>query len=363
MSIFFMNACEKKAEEKPKVEEKKPLLVNVHTLDKEAYPIWVDFSGKTQAVDEVVVISRVSGELKERQFNPGESVKKGQVLFVIDKSEYQAVWDSKNAILEKDRASLNLAIANVNRYRPLVEELLAPREKLDELDATKKQLEATIKADIAALEAATLDLEYCEVKASIDGMVGKDLVLLGNIVNVGTELTLIVQTDFLYVNFNPSAHEVALINKYKSDNNPKVKVYLSNNKRMKVELEGEVDFTDNVSSTTTGTVAMRAKVANADHLLFPGTFVEVKLFVSDKIPLLAVHPDQISQNQQGEYVFVVDKNNTIKTKQIKSSYANNDLVVIDKGLEKGDKIVVGTINGLRQGIRVQATEVNNPIHK
>ena len=362
LTLFF-SACENKTENQPTVTEEKPIAVNVHTLKEEPYPIWVDFSGKTQAVDEVMVISRVTGELKERSFKPGDTVKKDQALFTIDKSEYQAVWDQKNANLQKDKASLNLAIANVKRYKPLVDEQLAPREKLDELEATQKQLEATINADMAALDAAILNLEYCDVKASIDGQIGKELVLLGNIVNAGTELAKIVQTDFLYVNFNPSAHEVALIKKYKSSDKPKVKVRLRSNKRMDVELEGEVDFIDNVSNTSTGTVAMRAKIANAEKLLFPGSFVEVKVFVSDKIPVLAVHPDQISQNQQGEYVFVVNQKNEIETKQVQTSYANNDLAIISEGLKEGDQIVVGTVNALRNGTKVSMNEVENPINK
>jgi RND family efflux transporter MFP subunit len=363
LSTLFFSACESKTEKNVIVEEVKPIAVKVHTLKKEAYPIWVDFSGKTQAVDEVMVISRVTGELKERFFKPGDTVKKDQILFRIDKREYQAIWDQKNAILQKDKASLNLANANVKRYKPLVEEQLAPREKLDELEATKQQLEATIKADMAALEAAMLDLEYCDVKASIAGQIGKELVLLGNIVNAGTELAKIVQTEFLYVNFNPSAHEVALIKKYKSADKPKVKVRLRSSKRMDVELEGEIDFIDNVSNTSTGTVAMRAKITNDKQLLFPCTFVELKLFVSDKLPVLAVHPDQISQNQQGEYVLVVNKKSEIETKQVQTSYTNNDLAIITDGLVEGDRVVVGTINALRNGTKVSVSEVENPINQ
>ena len=108
---------------------------------------------------------------------------------------------------------------------------------------------------------------------------------------------------------------------------------------------------------------MRAKITNDKKLLFPGTFVELKLFVSDKILVLAVHPDQISQNQQGEYVFVVNKKNEIETKQVKTSYSNNDLSIIAEGLTEGDKVVIGTINALRNGSKVSASEVENPIKK
>jgi len=361
--VFIFVGCGEEKDKTSVVEKEKPIAVKVHTLKKETYPIWVSFSGKTQAVDEVMVVSRITGELEKRLFTPGGSVKKGEILFQINKREYQAVWDQKNAILQKDKASLALAIANVQRYEPLVKEQLAPREKLDELIATQKQLEATIQADIAALDAAKLNLEYCDVRASIDGQIGKELVLIGNTVSVGTQLAQIVQTDFLFVNINPSAHEVAIIKKYKSEVHPKVIVKLRGNKKIDVELAGKIDFIDNVSNTSTGTVAMRAKIVNENHLLYPGTFVELKLFVSDQIPILAVHPDQISQNQLGQYVYVVDKNNTIETRQIQSSYSTNDFVIISEGLKEGDRVVVGTINGLRNGLLVEASEVPNPIVK
>jgi len=361
LSLFALSACDNKTEEKPTVEKETAVAVKVHTLKKERYAIWVDFSGKTQAVDEVMVISRVTGELKARLFTPGDTVKKEQILFEIDKREYQAIWDQKNAILQKDKASLGLAIANVKRYEPLVKEQLAPREKLDELLATQKQLEATIQADLASLETAALNLEYCDMKASIDGQIGKELVLMGNTVNAGTQLAKIVQTDFLYVNINPSAHEVALIKKYKSSKHPKIKVILKGRNGTNIELSGEIDFIDNVSNTSTGTVAMRAKIDNKEHLLFPGTYVEMKVFVTDELPVLAVHPDQISQNQQGEYVLVVNKENRIKTRQVKTSYVNNDLAIVSDGLHEGDRVVVGTVNALRNDVLVTATEVDNPI--
>ena len=363
LGVFFFLACDSKTETTTTPKEVQSIAVNVHTIKSETYPIWVDFSGKTQAVDEVRVMARVTGELESIQFSPGDHVEKDQLLFVIDKSEYQAEWDQKNAILEKDKASLVLANANVDRYAPLVKEQLAPKEKLDELVATQKQLEATIRADEAALEAATLNLEYCEVKASISGQIGKELILVGNIVSKGDELAKIVQTSSLYVNFNPSANEVGLIKKYKSEKNPKVKVVLRGKKGLNIELNGEIDFIDNVSNTSTGTVAMRAKIENKDLLLFPGTFVELKLFVSDKIPVIALHPDQISQNQQGQYALVVNDKNMIETRQVKSNYANNDLVMIAEGIKEGEKVVVGTVHALRNGTKVTSTEVPNPIQK
>jgi len=360
ISIFFV-ACEDKPKQDLALQEVKKIPVNVHTLKKQAYPIWVTFSGKTEAVNEVMIISRVSAELQKHLFKAGDNVKKGDLLFVLDKSEYQAILDQKNAILEKDKASETLAIANVKRYEPLVAESLAPREKLDELRATQKQLEAMIKSDKASIVSAKLNLGYCDIKATISGQIGREFIRVGNIVNTGTELAKIVQSRHLYVNFNPSAKEVALIKKYKSTAQPRVKIYLKEGKNMSIELKGKIDFIDNVSNTSTGTVAMRAKIDNQEQLLFPGSFVELSLFVSDELAILALHPDQLFQNQQGTYVFVINKDHKIEQRSVSTGYSNNDLVIIHSGIKEGEKILVGTIRNLHEGTAVIATEVPNPI--
>lgn len=361
LTLLF-TACDKK-EEKVIKEEIKKVAVNVYTLQNETYPIWVDFSGKTEAFKNVEITSRVNGELKEIFFKAGESVKKGQNLFKLDDSQYKAILEQKNASLEKNKASLNLAIANLNRYKPLVEKGLAPREKLDELQAIKKQNEAVVHADLASIKQALLDVEYTNIKAPIDGQIGKSLVDVGNQVNASsTNLAKIVDSSFLYANFNPSAREVSLINKYKSKEKPIVKIKLENSND-DFELDGKIDFIDNTSNETTGTVFMRAKINNKDNLIFAGTFVEIKLFISDEIPVLAVHPNNIGQNQIGSFVYIVDENNKIQTKQITISYSNKDIAIIKDGLKQGDKVVVSNITKLRNNILVDATEISNPIKK
>lgn len=359
LALVFVSGCNETQEEEVVLPEA-PVAVNVHTLKKTSYPLWIYFTGKTQAFDEVDVIARVGGELESYHFKPGQEVKKGELLFTIDKSEYQAAWDQKNAILEKDKASYALAQANVKRYTPLVKEQLAPREKLDELTATLKQLEAMIRSDEAALKRAKLDLEYCDIKASIAGQIGKPLVLTGNIVSAGTVLSKIVESKKLYVNFNPSAHEVALIKRYSKEKQPKVKVSIRGDEKITEILRGKIDFIDNISNSSTGTVAMRAVVENDKGLIFPGSFVEVELFLGE-YNVLAVHPDQISQDQEGGYVSVVNTNNEVHAVHVKPLFSNNDLVLVGESLKEGDKVIVGIISGLTEGAKVTPTEVANPV--
>ena len=359
-SLWFISGCGTEKKDEPVEIADTPIQVNVHTLQKEHYPIWIRFTGKTQAFDEVDVIARVGGELKAYHFKPGQQVKKDDLLFSIDKSEYQAVWEQKNAILEKDKASYALAKANVKRYTPLVREQLAPREKLDELTATLKQYEATIRSDEAALKRARLDLEYCDVKASIDGQIGKPLVLTGNIVSAGTVLSKIVESKKLYVNFNPSAREVALIKRYGKSKKPEVKVGIRGDDKVTETLKGKIDFIDNISNSSTGTVAMRAVVDNEKGFIFPGSFVEIELFLGE-YDVLAVHPDQVSQDQEGSYVYVVNADNEVHAVHIKPFFGNNDLMLIGEPLKAGERVVVGIISGLTEGTKVTPAEVPNPV--
>ena len=361
-SLFVFSACEKKEEKKVEVQEIKKIEVQVNTMKKESYPIWVDFSGKTEAFKNVEVTSRVNGELKEILFKAGDDVKKDQLLFKIDDSQYNAILEQKTAGLQKDQASLNLAISNVNRYKPLVKDGLAPREKLDELEATQKQLQAVVNASKASIKQASLDVEYTQIKATIDGKVGQNLLDVGNLVNASsTILTKIVDSKKLYVNFNPSTNEVSLINKYKSQENPTVKIKLENNDS--IELKGNIDFIDNSTNQTTGTVLMRAIIDNKDNIIFPGSFVEIKLFITDNIPLLAVQPNILGQNQLGSFVYVVNAENKIQSKQVEIQYSNKDLAIIKSGLEEGDMVVVSDITKLRNNVLVNATVIENKIKR
>jgi len=360
-TLLFLAGCGKKEEKKIVVKEEKTLSVNVHTLKKQTYPIWVDFSGKTQAFKDVTIVPRIKGELKKKFFKAGDMVKKGDVLFKIDDTEYKAILAQKSATLKKDEANLKLALANVKRYTPLVKKDLAPREKLDELIASQEQLEATISSDKSTIKQAQINVDYTQVRATISGQIGKSLINTGNIVDQSSSLAKIVQSKQLYVNFNPSSNEVSLLKKYKSEEFPTIKVTPQNNENNTLQLSGKIDFIDNVTNQATGTVAMRAIINNQENLLFPGTFVEIKLFVTDQLSVIAVHPNNLSQNQLGSYVLVVDENKKVQTRQIEISYSNTDLVIIKSGLKADDKIIVSALKQLKNNQKVNTVEVNNPI--
>lgn len=365
VSLLILTACNDKKVEENKIEikEVEKIKVDVHTIKKEAYPIWVDFSGKTEAKNNVFITAKVAGELKEIYFQAGQSVQEGQNLFRIDDRTYSAILSQKKSSLQKNKASLNLAIANVNRYKPLVQKGLTPREKLDELVASQKQLEAIVNEDLATIKEAQVDVDDTIIKASISGKLGKSLIDIGNNVSTSDKLVNIVQSEELYVNFNPSSKDVFLLNQYKSEKYPDVIVLPEGIENIDLGIKGKVDFIDNVTDVATGTVSMRAIIKNNKELLFPGTFVNIKLFITDKIPFIAVPPSTLSQNQLGFFVYTVDSENKVQKTVVTVEYSNKDLAIITSGLQVGDKIITSATNQLQEKQEVISNEVANPIKR
>jgi len=164
-----------------------PLPVEVITVQQEAMPIWLEYTGKTEATKRIEVRARVAGRLEKVLFTEGDLVEKGQKLFEIEKAAYQAALDQAKAKLERDQASLELARADVKRYEPLVEKGLAPRATLEQYEARKNELIATIKSDEAAINNAALDLSYTDVVAPISGRISRryaELQQLGHVIRI-----------------------------------------------------------------------------------------------------------------------------------------------------------------------------------
>ena len=181
---LMTSGCQKKEAEKVEIPAVK---VEVLTLRNAPLPIWAEFVGKTQANKSVDVVARVKGRLEKVHFTPGQFVKKGDLLFTIEPTDYSAQVDRDQAQLQQDRASLQLAKTDVERYRPLVEKDLSPREKLDQLIAKQKEIEAMIKADQAVIAQASLSLSYTQVRAEISGRIGRNLIDVGNLVGSTAE--------------------------------------------------------------------------------------------------------------------------------------------------------------------------------
>lgn len=362
IALLIISCSEEKEKVATPPQEPPPLMVEVITVKKEKVPIWLEYTGKTEATKRVEVRARVSGRLDQVLFQEGDYVEEGQVLFVLEKDTYEAALALAKASLERDRATLNLARKDVERYKPLVAEDLAPRVTLEQYEARVAELEATIKSNQATIRDAELNLSYTEIVAPISGRVSRKLVDVGNIVGYGeqTILTTIVSDDPMYAYFNPTESQFQLMRQYKSQDQMDALVNIPGNLKGLLErnaLKGKVEFSDNIIDRMTGTITMRAEVANPDHLILEGTFVYVEVMVTDQAPFLMVPPVAVQEDQRSSFVFVVDENNMAKRVDIKRGYESRLYLVATEGLDGGEEVVISGFAQLQQGVKLEPKDV------
>ncbi len=361
--LFSVAACSSDTEEQQQPPPPPPpLQVKTITLQSEQVPIWLEYTGKTEASKRIEVRARVPGILEQVLFADGDFVEKGQKLFVIEKTSYQARLDQARALLEQDRASLRLAETDVQRYRPLVEKDLAPRATLDQYMAKADELRAKLKSDQAAIREAELTLSYTDVLAPQSGRASRRNVDVGNIVGYGeqTLLTTIIFDDPMYAYFNPSEEEFQIMRQHKSVDIMPAKVRIPDNRGRIVKREeysGKVDFGDNRVDRMTGTITMRAVVSNARHDLLEGTFVYVSVFITDQANFIMIPPGVVLEDQQGSFVYILDADSKAKRANITRGFENRFYLQVREGLKSGDTLIISGLQNLREGRAIAATDV------
>lgn len=361
-SLFIGGCSEEKKEAAPEVKEVPPLPVETVTVNKEQVPIWLRYTGKTEATKRVEVRARVAGRLDQVLFQEGDYIEKGSILFVIEKDKYQAELDQARARRERDLATLDLARKDVERYKPLVAEDLAPRVTLEQYEARVAELLATIKAAEGAIRDAELNLSYTDVVAPISGRASRTQVDVGNIVgyNDQTVLTTIVSDDPMFAYFNPTESQFQVMREYKSQDQMDAQVTIPGNIEGLLEranLKGKVSFTDNRIDRNTGTITMRAEVANPDHTILEGTFVYVEVMVTDQAAFMMVPPVAVQEDQQGSFVFVVGEDQTAKRVDIKTGYESRHYLVVVDGLKGGEQVLISGFARLQSGVKLAPTDV------
>ncbi len=357
--LLTFSACSEDKSTAPP--EPPPLNVETITVKEEPIPIWLEYTGKTEASKRIEVRARVAGILEKVLFTEGSWVEKGQKLFEIEKDSFREALQQAKSKRDRDLATLGLAIADVKRYEPLVAEGLAPRATLEQYQARRNEYIAVVEGDKAAIRKAGLDLSYTDVMAPISGRISRLQVDVGNIVGFSekTLLTTIVSDDPMYAYFNPTEQDFQIMRKYGSGEAlqalvriPGTHAYLKRDL-----LKGHINFSDNRVDSMTGTITMRATVDNPDHDLLEGMFVYVEAFVSDQYPFMVVPPQVVLEDQRGSFLYVVDENSTAKRVDVERGYESRYSLQIENGLNDGDKVIVSAIPKLRPDMKVAATDV------
>jgi membrane fusion protein, multidrug efflux system len=329
-----------------------PPLVTVVQAQTQDVPRYLDEIGRNMAYESVNVMPQVSGAITERKFQDGENLKKGQLLFVIDPRPFQAQLDSAQANLAQAKAALELAKIQFARDQGLVGTRAISQQDYDTKKNTVDISEAQVEAAKAAIETAQINLNYCYIKSPIDGRAGARLVDAGNVVQANlTSLLSIQRLDPIYANFTITERDLTEVQKEMGRGTLKALVRLPADAENSTR-PGRVEFLDNSVQNATGTVNLRATMANTDRHFWPGQFVNVKLVLATEKGAVLI-PNQAAQmSQQGPFVFVVKSDDTAELRPVTLGQRQGDNVVITKGLAPGERVVLAGQLLVRPGSKV-----------
>jgi multidrug efflux system membrane fusion protein len=339
--------------EKPKA-ERSALPVVVATAEQKDVPLQLRAIGNVEALSSIAIKAQIDGELTGVHFREGQDVKKGAMLFTIERRPLEAELRRAEATLAKDEAEAANARSSAARAEKLFAEGVMAREQRDQLVAAAEATEAVVRADKAAVETARVNLSYARIAAPISGRTGTLRVHAGNLVKANDDasiLTTINQISPIYVNFAiPEAHLQDL------------KGFMARGTLRVVAMppheddpmgQGTVTFVDNAVDPTTGTIKLKATFENNDRRLWPGQFVDVVLTLTTQPDAITVPSVAVQTGQQGQYVYVIKSDSTVEDRPVSVARTFEQESIIEKGLAAGERVVTDGQLRLQPGAKVE----------
>ena len=403
---FGLAGCGSRNEQKVSAQAPPPSVevVQVNPGDADVY---TEYPAQTYARDMVEVRGRVEGYIEKWLFRPGQEVKAGQPLYVLDTRPFQAqVQQAQGSVRQAEadlvfaknqvslrQAEANLAAAQSNlvkaqqdydRLKPLVEQDAAARQDLDAATAALRSAEAALRANQAnveqtrlttetqvqategklaaqkgALQTASLNLQYGSITAPISGLVGDTLVPVGGLVTPGAQqpLTTIVPLDPIWVRFKVSEAQYLAIKKLPGRESPALHLVLADNSEL--PQTGKLTNALNQVDPRTGTLEMQAEFPNPTHKLLPGQFGRIRYVSDHRTGALMVPQRAVQQNQSIQSVYVVGADNKVQARPVTTGPRVGENWIIEKGLEPGDRVIVEGLLTVRPGMPVNPAPWKN----
>jgi multidrug efflux system membrane fusion protein len=304
---------------------------------------WSEVTGRIEPVALVEIRSRVAGFVEEVSFREGALVKKGDVLFAIDRRPFEAAVLRAEAAVANATARFELAQRDAARSKELLEAEAISKETADQRAAAVAVGQAELRAAEAAVTTAKLELGYAGIVAPIAGKVGRTLVTAGNLVGVGTQvLTTIVSVDPVYVTFDLDERTFASARAMLTatgDAKPAA-IEVATEGEDGFPHRGEIDFIDNHLDPSTGTIRLRAVLPNPDGALVPGAFARVRLPISAAVPRLLVDQRAIATDQDAKYVLVLGEGNVTGYRRVELGPPVGPLRMVRSGLVGGETVLL-----------------------
>jgi membrane fusion protein (multidrug efflux system) len=348
-----------------------PPPVGVVTVQRQPMTDSYEFNGRIQAINGVNIVPRVSAFLEQQLFAEGTDVKKGDLLYVLERPPYQAAVDVQKAAIAQAQAQLDNDKVELWRKQQLVEKSAGTQQAVDTAEATQRSRAAQVQAAQAQLEIAQINLDYTEIRSPIDGRIGRSSVTVGNVLgpNSGV-LTTVVSQDPMYVLFPvPTRRAIELRQEYAENGGfDAVKVRLRLPDGRLYEQIGKLDFINNAIAQDTDTVTVRGVIPNPVlasqtaggvnlRELIADEFVTVLLESVKPKEVIAVPRAAILSDQEGSYVYVVDDQNIARQRRVRLGELTPEKAGIVDGLKEGEQVIVDGVQRARPNAPVTPAPV------
>jgi RND family efflux transporter MFP subunit len=342
----------------PKPGAAPPPTVTTATVGEQDINPATEYVGHVEAIQTVDLRARVEGFLEQVRFKEGQDVRAGQLLYVIEQAPYRAKVDADKARVAQAEANLSRVSQHLLRLKTARAESVRATD-MDNAIANTALAKAQLQEAKALLASSELNLGYTEIKAPIDGRIGRNHFTRGNLVDTASgPLARIVELDPIRVVYSISENQAAAVSqamnnagKTTTDETLKPRLRLADDTLLKTT--GKIDFVNNEIDPATGTIAVRAVYDNPDHRLLPGQYVTVLISQSRPRMRPVVPQAAVLSNQQGRYVLMVDAQSIAVPRPITTGATIGTMWAVESGLKPGDQVIVGGIQKVRPGQPVQ----------
>jgi RND family efflux transporter MFP subunit len=324
----------------PKVDVGLPVL--------QAVTRYLDATGNTAPIQSVDLVARVQGVLQSINYKDGSFVKQGTTLFTIEPETYKLKLEQAQAAEAGSQASLKQAETDYKRQAELVARQAVSQATLDTSTSNRDNAQANLQQAQANTKIAAINYGYTDVVAPFDGIVSAHLVSVGELVGAAspTQLATIVQLDPIYVNFNVNEQDVLRVRAearrrgLTSSDLTQLPIEVGLQTESGFPHQGKLDYAAPTINQSTGTLAVRGVLPNADRVLLPGYFVRVRVPFDQQQNALLVPDVALGSDQSGRYVLVVNGDNVVEQRKVRTGPLEGDLRVIESGLKADDRVVI-----------------------
>ncbi len=332
--------------------------VAVAPVEQQDLPIYLNGLGNVVAYNTVTVKTRIDGQLVQVAFREGQEVQKGDLLAVIDPRPYEVALNQAQATLFKDQAALQDAKINYERYQGLFKDGVISKQQLDTQRSSSDQLEGAVRADEALVNTQKLNLTYTRITAPVGGRVGLRLVDVGNMVHAADQngLLVITQLQPIAALFTLPEDQLPQVAKHMRSGPLEVEAYNRDNQTKLAT--GKLETIDNQIDPTTGTGRLKAVFTNAEHMLWPNQFVNIRMLLEVRKDVILVPAAAVQRGPQGTYVFILKQDKTVDLRPVQVALTQSNVAAIASGVNPGETVITDGQDKLQAGSHVEPRPAN-----